>query len=275
MHCGEIVGRAAEGQSQQPVNGYDGVGDGGAQHTLRYAKPLRRRQMRAKLAIAAAVVVAEVKDACGQEECDEDEKVSFYEMSLISEVYDVVWCGGGGDETATLAASELYNHESDRDRSTRNGILASSIASSYIFGSMVHCVGGGRGPGTAAHTAAVSAAPGHLQRLHTKSLNRLHCHTTALLGIDTPKSSPPLRTRPKAAQPSPPLTLFGARKTARTNNFPEEGQEQKPLRSEVGGDMADLGAKCDYRQTPRTPRCFGSFPQRAPRASMLGAYKHE
>ena len=54
------------------------------------------------------------------------------------------------DETATLAASELYNHESDRDRSTRNGILASSIASSYIFGSMVHCVGGGRGPGTAA-----------------------------------------------------------------------------------------------------------------------------
>jgi hypothetical protein len=54
------------------------------------------------------------------------------------------------DETATLAASELYDHEFNRHRRMRNGILASAIASSYVYRSMVHGVGGGRGPGTAA-----------------------------------------------------------------------------------------------------------------------------
>lgn len=67
LHLGEVVGRAAESQSQQMVNGYDGVGDEIAKYTLRCLKPLRHRSKRARLAVAAAFVVAEVKDACGPE----------------------------------------------------------------------------------------------------------------------------------------------------------------------------------------------------------------
>lgn len=85
----------------------------------------------------------------------------------------MLWCHGGGgegggglgqgevrdtllvltyakDETATLAASELHNHASDRDRNAWIGILTSTIVSSHICRSIGYGVDGGRGPGTAA-----------------------------------------------------------------------------------------------------------------------------